>query len=130
MHFYFFFFSFLVTPWHMEFPGQGSDSSHGPDLSHNCGNSGNLTHCARLGNEPASQLSQEATNPVAPQKELQLKALLNPFALGSGFGSCRSHQETEVEAGLGRKHTSSHLPPRSLSASHQTFNQVPKSWDS
>ena len=32
-------FSFLANPWHMEFPGQGSDPSHSCDLQCNsCGN--------------------------------------------------------------------------------------------
>ena len=41
----------------MEFLGQGSDPSHGCDLSW-C-NAGFLTHCARPGMEPASQRSQD-----------------------------------------------------------------------
>lgn len=32
------FFSFLASPWHVEFPSQGSDPSSSWDLSHNCGN--------------------------------------------------------------------------------------------
>ena len=28
----FFFFLFLAAPWHIEFPGQGSDMSHSCDL--------------------------------------------------------------------------------------------------
>ena len=44
----------------MEFLGQGSDLRHGG------GNTGSLTHCARLGIEPVSQGSQDTTDPVAP----------------------------------------------------------------
>ena len=50
----------------MEFPGQGSDPSHSCDLS--CGNAGSLTHSAGPGMEPASQGSQDATDPVVPQQ--------------------------------------------------------------
>lgn len=32
------FLSFLASPWHVEFPSQGSDPSSSWDLSHNCGN--------------------------------------------------------------------------------------------
>ena len=66
-----FFFSFLAATWHMVSPGQGSDPSLSCDLCHSCGNMGSLTHCARLGIKPASQCSQNATNPCVPQQELQ-----------------------------------------------------------
>ena len=36
--FYFIFFLFLATPWHMEFPGLGLDSSCSCDLCRSCGN--------------------------------------------------------------------------------------------
>ena len=49
----FFWFLFLAIPWHMEFPG------HGSDLSCSCGNAGSLTHCAGLGIKPASQCSRD-----------------------------------------------------------------------
>ena len=38
-----------------------SDPSCRCNLSHSCGNTGSLTHCAGLGIEPASQCSQDAT---------------------------------------------------------------------
>ena len=57
----------------MEFPGQGSNLSRRCDLNHSCGNRGSLTHGAGLGIEPASQRSQDATVPIAPQWKL-----LNP----------------------------------------------------
>lgn len=43
------FFFFLAAPWHMEFPGQGSDPSHSRDLSFSSGNARSLTppHQAR-----------------------------------------------------------------------------------
>ena len=41
--------SFLATPWHTEFPGQGSDPSCSCDLHPNCGNAGSLIHCASWG---------------------------------------------------------------------------------
>ena len=66
---------FLASPWHMEFLGQGSDSSC--DLSCRGRNAESFTRCARLGIEPASQCSQDATNPVAPQWEL-LQDIFNP----------------------------------------------------
>ena len=51
-----FFFSFLATPQHMEFPGQESDPSHHCDPSCSCGTAGCGTghHGAGLGIEPAS----------------------------------------------------------------------------
>ena len=39
----------------MRFLGQGSDPSHSCDLHHSGGNTGSLTHCARLGVKPAYQ---------------------------------------------------------------------------
>ena len=68
--FSFFSFFFLATPRYMEFPGQGSDPNRNCRLRHSCGNTGSLTHCARSGVEPASQRSQDAANPVTPQREL------------------------------------------------------------
>ena len=53
------FFLFLATPQRMEFPGQGSDPSCSCNLSHSCGNTRSLTHCARPGIKPASQCSQD-----------------------------------------------------------------------
>ena len=54
----------------MELLGQGSDLSYSQDLSCSCGNA-SLTHCDKLGIEPTSQHSQEASDPVVPQQELQ-----------------------------------------------------------
>ena len=62
--------SFLAAPWHMEFPGQESDPNQSSDLRCSYGNARSLTHCAGLGIEPASQQSQDTTDPVAPQREL------------------------------------------------------------
>ena len=42
--------------------GQGSDPSCSWDLSCSCGNARSLTHCARLGTEPASQRFQDAAD--------------------------------------------------------------------
>ena len=61
---------FLVAPWHMEFPGQGSDPSCSFDLSHSCSNAESSTHCAGPGTKPASQSSQDDTNPFVPLQEL------------------------------------------------------------
>ena len=69
-HHRFFSSSFLATPQHMEFPGQGSYPSHSYDPSHSCSNAGSPTHCARPVIEPATQSSQDAANPVVPQQEL------------------------------------------------------------
>ena len=54
----------------MEVPSQGSDLRCHVELSHSCSNVGSLTHCAGLGIEPVSQLSQNAADPIAPQCEL------------------------------------------------------------
>lgn len=40
-------------------------------LSHGFGNIGSLTQCAWPGIEPATQRSQDAADPVAPQQELR-----------------------------------------------------------
>ena len=63
----------------MEFPGKESDPSH------SCGNTGSLTHCAGLGIEPASQSSQNAAYPVAPQQELLFFIVFLPFFLFLSF---------------------------------------------
>ena len=64
-----FFFPFLTTPWHMEFPGQGSDLSSSCHLPWSCGNTGSLTLCAGLGIEPTSQCSRDAADPIVLQQE-------------------------------------------------------------
>ena len=71
-------------PWHMEFPGQGSDPSCSCNLSHSYSNAGSLTHCARLGIESVSQRFPDAANPIVLQWELQnpiISYLLSPFGL-------------------------------------------------
>ena len=70
---------FLATLWHMEFLGQGSDPSHSCDLCDICGNTGSLTHCARLGIEPVSQRSRDAAHTVGPQQVLQRKSFFFLF---------------------------------------------------
>ena len=62
---------FLPTPWYTEFLDQGSDLSCSCNLNCSCSNAGSLTHCAGPGIEPASQSSQDATDPAVPQEELQ-----------------------------------------------------------
>ena len=65
-----FFFPLLPpSPGHMEFPGQGLDPSQ------SCGHARALTPCARLGIELASQCSQDAASPTAPQQELLSESL-------------------------------------------------------
>ena len=61
-----FFFSFLATPWHTEFPGQGFDLSQSCGLSLSCSNAGSLTHCEGLGSKPVSGLPN-AASPIVPQ---------------------------------------------------------------
>ena len=68
---YLFIHFFFSNPTALEFPGQGSDPKHCPDLSHSWGNTGSLTHCAGPSIEPVSQCSQDANDPVAPLRELQ-----------------------------------------------------------
>ena len=62
---------FFGCPWHMEFLGQKSDLSHScnPSLSHD--DAASLTHSAGPGMEPVSQHSQDTTNPIVQQRELQ-----------------------------------------------------------
>ena len=64
-----FVFSFLTALWHMDLPYQRSY------LSCSCGNAGSLTHYARLGMAPASQSSQDTSDPVVPQQELEVDIL-------------------------------------------------------
>ena len=66
----FFFFFFFGRPMACGVPRQGSDPRCNLSLSHNCGNSRSLTHCVRLGIEPAFQSSHSTTNPIAPRQEL------------------------------------------------------------
>ena len=54
----------------MEFLGHRSDPSCSCNLHHSCSNAGSLTHCFRWGTEPASWGCRDATDPVAPQREL------------------------------------------------------------
>ena len=63
-------FSLQPPPLHVKFLGQGSDLSHSCNLSCSCSNARSLTHCAGQGVRPASQGSQAAADPVAPQWEL------------------------------------------------------------
>ena len=56
--------------WHMELSGQGSDWSHSLNLSHRCGNTGSLTHCAGQGSNPRPRGSQDAADPIVPHWEL------------------------------------------------------------
>ena len=56
----FFYFSYLATPRHMEVPGRGSDLG-----CHSCSSAGSLTHSARLGIEPVSQHTKDASDPIA-----------------------------------------------------------------
>ena len=53
---------FLAGPWHVEFPGQGSDPSCTCSLCSGCSNARSFTHWARPGVEPAS--SAPETPPV------------------------------------------------------------------
>ena len=54
----------------MKFLGQGSDLSCSCDLSRSSGITGSLTHYDGPGIEPVSQSSQDAVDPVVPQREL------------------------------------------------------------
>jgi len=63
------FYSFLAAPQHIEFPGQGSDSSHSHDLFHSFinANAGSLTYCTVRGITPVSQCTSNTIDPFAPQ---------------------------------------------------------------
>ena len=82
-HYYFFFlflfsiFFFFATPWHIEFPSQGSDQSSSCDLCNSCGNAKSLTHRARPGFEPVSQHCRDAADSIVPQWELWISILFN-----------------------------------------------------
>ena len=69
---------FLATLWRMELHSQGSDRSLSRDLSHSGDNTGSCGfHSASPRIEPMSQHSQDITNPIAPQQELQFLYILN-----------------------------------------------------
>ena len=73
-----FVFFVLATPWHMEFPGQGSNLNHSCDLHCSCcDNPESLTQCLGPGVKPVSQFYREAANPIVPQWELQNGVLHN-----------------------------------------------------
>ena len=61
---------FLATPWHMEFPSQGSDRSHSCDLCCSCSHTRSLTLCAKLGLKLTSWPFRDTANPIVPQQEL------------------------------------------------------------
>ena len=61
---FFFFFSFLATPRHVEFPGQRSD------LSLSCNLCNPLAQCAGAGIEPVSWSCRDAADPIVQQWEL------------------------------------------------------------
>ena len=65
-------FLFWATPWHMEVLGSGIILKLQLQPMCSCSNAGSITHCAGLGMEPASQGSRDTTNPVAPQRNLQV----------------------------------------------------------
>ena len=69
---FFNFFSILATPWHMEFPGQGSYLSYSHALICSHGSTGSPTHSVGPGIEPVPQRSQDTANPIAPQQEVLL----------------------------------------------------------
>ena len=74
-----FFSSFLATLQEIEFLGQGSDPSCSCNLSHSYGNARSLTHGAGLGIESESYGSLDATDPTAPQWELQSWEFRQPW---------------------------------------------------
>ena len=61
------FFSFLATPWHMEFPPQGSDLRPSCDLCCSCGNPGSFNPLCQVRLEPASQRCRDAAHLIVPQ---------------------------------------------------------------
>lgn len=63
----FFFSSFLAAPRHMEFPGQGSDSSRRCDPCLRHSNAGSSTHCTWPGIEPRSWRCRATADPGVPQ---------------------------------------------------------------
>ena len=64
LHYSFIYLLILAALRHMEFPGQGSDTSY------SYGNAGALTHYAGLGTEPPTQHSTNADDLVTPHQEL------------------------------------------------------------
>ena len=69
-----FVFAFWLHPQHMEVPWVGLNLSLSCDLHHSCGNTGTLTHCARLGIQPVPlqwpELLQSDPLSAVPQQEL------------------------------------------------------------
>ena len=69
----------------MEFRGHGSDLSRSCHVGHSYSSARSLTCFAGPGIEPASQCSQDAPDPIAPQQELQEKLLFKVNKASSNF---------------------------------------------
>lgn len=65
-----FFFCFLVTLWHMEFPDQGPDLSHSWDLHHRCGQVESFNPLCQARDWTGILVLQRRTGPVESQWEL------------------------------------------------------------
>lgn len=98
---YLFIYLFWAALWHMEFLDQGSDPTHSCDLSHSCGNTRSLTHCARLRFEPASQHSQDVSDPISPQWERQRDSLRYKDTEGWSKGGKRESTQILTKRELG-----------------------------
>ena len=73
-------FSFLATPWHMEFPGQGSDVRQSWDLWYSCEIPDPLTLFLEV-TELVSWCCRDAANPTVPQWELQKLIVISSWFL-------------------------------------------------
>lgn len=62
-------FIFVATLWHVELPGQRSDSSHSHKLSQNCSNTRPTTPGQGLNPHPSAPKTLSMLDPVAPQQE-------------------------------------------------------------
>ena len=114
-----FFFLHFWPPWQpTDLLGQGSDLNCSCDLRQSCSNAGSLTHCAGPGIKPASQHSQDAADPAAPQQELPKRFFfffclfaISLAALAAYGGSQARGLIGAVATGLHQSHSNARSEP-------------------
>lgn len=102
-YFFSFFLFSLAAPRHMEIPGQGSDLSSSLNLCCSLSNAGSLTGSLNWILESTVSLhSQDAVDPVVPQRELQVPyfRIRLPLSSHSCVCTCSPAGQGELHACL------------------------------
>ena len=94
--YYFYFFKlmlsliylFLAAPWHVEFPGQGSEPSHSWNLICSLGNTGSPTHCARARDPTSITVLLRCHQFCCAKTPRRLLVLVDLFRQMDSFISC------------------------------------------